>query len=66
MATMSVTAKVPDEIRAAGFNHAVVVNFEDRKEYIACFKNKFDAIIFLHANKIKEEHGVETASFSRK
>jgi hypothetical protein len=67
MATMSVTSKVPENIQQAGFDHAVVVKHcDDEAQYIACFKNRFDAIMFMHANKIKEEHGVETASFSRK
>lgn len=66
MATVSVTSKVPEDIQRAGFDHAVVVKNDDELTYIACFKNRFDAIMFMHANKIKEEHGVETASFARK
>ena len=66
MGKLTVTPKVTPEIKAAGFEYAVVYKTDDEhREFVACFKNRFDAIMFLHANRIKEEHGIETRSHSR-
>ena len=65
MGKLTVTTKVSPEVKAAGFDFAVVYkNDEDVSDMIACFKNRFDAIMFMHANRIKEETGVKTRSHS--
>lgn len=67
MGKLTVTPKVPDEMKAAGFEYAVAYKHDDEhREFVACFKNRFDAIMFMHANRIKEQTGVETGSHSRK
>lgn len=65
MGTLAVTSNVSEEIKAAGFEFAVVYKSEEQTDYVACFKNRFDAIMFMHANRIKEDHGIETSTIKR-
>ena len=60
MGKLTVTSDIPSKMKDAGFTHAVVLEggfeiAEAEFEYIAGFTNRFDAEMFLHANRIKED-----------
>ncbi len=58
MRNMIVTTQISDELKAAGFEFAVVHKKGKEQVPIACFRNRFDAILFIHANTAKEKHGI--------